>query len=406
MAGVDKDRDGFYVGQGVPETLLDPNDNDPTVKPGSKTSSSVTNTDGTVDFNEDVSGFIIRDANGKETFLNNTTALTKYLKSLSPTLVKQFKQQYKSAGLYDGPVNGIIGPSDGIVSLIGRALNYQEVVGAKTTLSQSIAAAIRDDKATGAGGTGASNAPRANVSSKEAALADIQDQFRTMFGESAPKEVINAYRDELKSLEMSRTTKTKNVKGVEVGTYGVTELERKNLINKYLNQYAQVKIANAQTGDPAAKAALTKGAFGLTYTTLRQAYSDNGIPMDTKGLNFASLVTESALNPDRLKANLNLVNLHAKTLFPALGDKIDSGYTVKQLLSPYLQTRAEILEEDPDNIDLTKMIDVAKDPKGLMGLYDYQIALRNDPKWRFTKNAQDSMSQVAKGLAETFGLVG
>lgn len=404
-----KDKDQFYAGDDVPIALRDQDDNDPKVGAAGYSSGGTNtagNTTGEVDFNQDVSGFVIRDEKGKELLLNDTTALTKYLKSLSPALIKQFKQQYKSAGLYDGPVNGIIGPSDGIVSLIGNALNYQEIQGAKTSLAQSIAAAIKDLKATGAGGSGASNAPRANVTSKEAALADIQDQFRTMFGEAAPKEVINAYRDELKSLEMSRTTKTTSVKGVDVGTYGVTELERKNLINKYLNQYAQVKIANAQTGDPAAKAALTKGAFGLTYTTLRQAYSDNGIPMDTKGLNFASLVTESALNPDRLKANLNLVNLHAKTLFPALGDKIDSGYTVKQLLSPYLQTRAEILEEDPDSIDLTKMIDIAKDPKGLMGLYDYQIALRNDPKWRFTKNAQDSMSQVAKGLAETFGLVG
>jgi hypothetical protein len=405
----DKDKDGFYVGSEVPETLRDPNDNDRSIIPTAGTTSNPQNVgggNGTVDFNEDVSGFIVRDKDGNPTYLNNTTALTKYLKSLSPTVIKQFKQQYKSAGLYDGPVNGLIGPADAIVNLIGNALNYQEIQGAKTTLSASVAAAIKDLKATGAGGSGASNAPQANVTSKEAALADIQDQFRTMFGESAPKEIINAYRDELKSLELSRTTKRTNVKGVEVGTYGVSELERKNLINKYLNQYAQVKIANAQTGDPIAKASLTKGAFGLTYTTLRQAYSDNGIPMDTKGLNFASMVTDSALNPDRLKANLNLVNLHAKTLFPALGDKIDSGYTVKQLLSPYLQTRAEILEEDADNIDLTKMVDIAKDPKGLMGLYDYQIALRNDPKWRFTKNAQDSLSQVAKGLAETFGLVG
>lgn len=405
MAGVDKDKDGFFVGKGVPATLVDLDDNNPSVKnvPVNQSSSNET---GATDFNIDVSGFIVRDAKGKETFLNNTTALTKYLKSLSPTVIKQFKQQYKTAGIYKGPVNGIIGPADDIVGLIGNALNYQEIQGVKTTLSQSVTSAIKDLKATGAGDDGAPAAPRANVTSSQAALADIQDQFRTMFGESAPKEVINAYRDELKSLELSRTTKTTKVKGVDVGTYGVTELERKNLINKYLNQYAQVKIANAETGDPGAKASLTKGAFGLTYTSLRQAYADNGIPMNTKGLNFASMVTDSALNPDRLKSNLNLVNLHAKTLFPALGDKIDSGYTVKQLLSPYLQTRAEILEEDPDNIDLTKMIDIAKDPKGLMGLYDYQIALRNDPKWRFTKNAQDSMSQVAKGIAETFGLVG
>ena len=344
MAGVDKDKDGFYVGKDVPASLLDPDDNNPAIKGGKNPSSSGTNTDGTVDFNEDVSGFVVRDSKGKEILLNGTTALTKYLKSLSPAVIKQFKQQYKSAGLYKGPVNGIIGPADDIVGLIGNALNYQEVQGAKTTLSVSIANAIKDLKATGAGGTGEPAAPRANVTSSQAALADIQDQFRTMFGDAAPKEIINAYRDELKALEMSRTTKTTKVGGVDVATYGVTELERKNLINKYLNQYAQTKISNAQAGDPAAKASLTKGNFGVTYTTLRQAYADNGIPMNTTGINFTTMVTESALNPDRLKANLNLVNLHAKTLFPALGDKIDSGYTVKQLLSPYLQTRADILE--------------------------------------------------------------
>jgi hypothetical protein len=41
-----------------------------------------------------------------------------------------------------------------------------------------------------------------------------------------------------------------------------------------------------------------------------------------------------------------------------------------------------------------------------MGLYDYEVSLRNDPKWRYTKNAQDSISNVATGIAEMFGLVG
>jgi hypothetical protein len=41
-----------------------------------------------------------------------------------------------------------------------------------------------------------------------------------------------------------------------------------------------------------------------------------------------------------------------------------------------------------------------------MNLYDYEISLRKDPKWRFTKNAQDSLSDVANTIAKTFGLVG
>jgi len=103
---------------------------------------------------------------------------------------------------------------------------------------------------------------------------------------------------------------------------------------------------------------------------------------------------------------MNLINLQAKTIFPALTDKIDAGYTVKQLLSPYLQSRANILEEDADTIDIKELKDIAKDPKGLMNLYDYEVSLRQNPKWRFTKNAQDSMARVASKLAQTFGLAG
>jgi len=76
------------------------------------------------------------------------------------------------------------------------------------------------------------------------------------------------------------------------------------------------------------------------------------------------------------------------------------------LLSPYLQSRANILEEDADTIDIKELKDVAKDPKGMMNLYDYEVSLRQNPKWRFTKNAQDTLANVANRLAQTFGLVG
>ena len=408
----DKDKDGFKVpskpGEIIPATLLDSNDNDPKVgvaaaAPGSSGTSSDPNSP---DYNFDTLGYIIYDKNGKETLLNNATALVKYLKSLSPATIKSLKQQYANAGMYKAPVNGLIGPSDSIVGLIGNALQYQEVQGLKTTLNQSITAAIKDYKATSAA-SNAPAAPRANVTSKEAALVEIQDSFKSMFGDAAPPEIINAYRTELNALEMSRTSKTVPKKGVDVGTYGVSDAERKNLLNKYLNQYAKTKIDNAATGDKTAIESLTKGNFGLTYSTLVGAYANNGIPLATGGLNFASMVTDSALNPDRLKANLNLVNLHAKTLFPALADKLDGTYTVRDLLTPYINSRANILEEDPQAIDISKLTDVAKDAKtGLMSLYDYEVSLRNDPKWRFTKNAQDSMSNVANTLAKTFGLVG
>jgi hypothetical protein len=119
---------------------------------------------------------------------------------------------------------------------------------------------------------------------------------------------------------------------------------------------------------------------------------------------LGKLSVESSLNPKVLQSNINLINLQAKTYYPALADKIDKGFTVKQLLSPYLNSRANILEEDADSIDLKELQDVAKDPKGLMGLYDYEVSLRKNPKWRFTKNAQDSMGSLGRDLTKLFGV--
>jgi hypothetical protein len=257
----------------------------------------------------------------------------------------------------------------------------------------------------GYNGQGAAAEPYASVSSVAEATADFNTAFSTMFGTKAPKALINAYASELIALQSGRSNKaTKSKSGTNIVIQGVSAQERQNILNKYLTQYATTTISAATAGDVKAQAALQKGNFGLTYTTLKNAYYENGLPVNFKSL--AQLTADSAINPEKLKANMNLINMQAKTYFPALADKIDKGYTVKQLLSPYIQTRANILEEDPDSVDIASLSNVAKDPKGLMGLYDYEVSLRKDPKWRFTKNAQDSLSNVARSIAQTFGLVG
>lgn len=246
--------------------------------------------------------------------------------------------------------------------------------------------------------------PSASLSSKGEAVAEINDAFTTAFGAKVPKELATAFYNELRNLQASRTTKPVTKGGIDYVTQGVSAQERKDILNKYLKQYAIQQITLAEAGDAKAIAGLQRGNFGVTMTTLKNAYSDNGITYNSKKL--AEIALDSTLNPDRLKANINLINIQAKALFPALSDKIDAGYTVKQLLSPYIQSRANILEEDADAIDVKTLTGVAKDPKGLMGLYDYEISLRKDPKWRFTKNAQDSLGSLARDITKLFGLAG
>jgi len=254
--------------------------------------------------------------------------------------------------------------------------------------------------------------PRTSISSKGEITAEINEAFGTMFGAAVPKEINTAFFNELRALQMSRSTKplpkvTKpplKPNDVDVVIEGVSAQERKDILNKYLKQYANDQLAAVALGDPKAIANINRGSFGITYTTLKNAYANNGIPMNVGELGRLSV--ESSLNPKVLESNINLINLQAKTYYPALADKIDKGFTVKQLLSPYLNSRANILEEDADGIDLKELQDVAKDPKGLMGLYDYEVSLRKNPKWRFTKNAQDSLGSLGRDLTKMFGLAG
>lgn len=244
-----------------------------------------------------------------------------------------------------------------------------------------------------------------SVTTKAEAIADINAAFMEQFGTNAPKEVIAAYYNELRSMQSTRISGAESKdKKTNINIQGVSSSELKALQNKYITQNANKLINAAAAGDAKASAALQRGNFGITYTTLKNAYAENGLPVNQQALN--KLVIDSATNPNLLKSNLNLINMQAKTYFPALADKIDKGYTVKQLLTPYINARANILEEDPDSIDVKNLSDVAKDPKSLMNLYDYEISLRKDPKWRYTKNAQDSISNVARSIASTFGLIG
>ena len=251
------------------------------------------------------------------------------------------------------------------------------------------------------------SSPRTSISSKGEITAEINEAFGTMFGAAVPQEIKTAFFNELRALQMSRSTKPlpkKKDTDVDVVIEGVSTQERKDILNKYLKQYANDQLAAVALGDPKAIANINRGSFGLTYTTLKNAYANNGIPMNLGELGRLSV--ESSLNPKVLESNINLINLQAKTYYPALADKIDKGFTVKQLLTPYINSRANILEEDADSIDLKELQEVAKDPKGLMGLYDYEVSLRKNPKWKFTKNAQDSLGSLGRDLTKMFGLAG
>lgn len=109
----------------------------------------------------------------------------------------------------------------------------------------------------------------------------------------------------------------------------------------------------------------------------------------------------------------NALKKTAQAMFPGWSKQIEAGQTVADLASPYMQSMATILEVAPGSLNLfdptIKKALQYKDPKtgqtSAQPIWAFENTLRNDPRWKKTKNAQDSVMQNAHQVLSDFGLV-
>jgi hypothetical protein len=86
---------------------------------------------------------------------------------------------------------------------------------------------------------------------------------------------------------------------------------------------------------------------------------------------------------------------------------LGSGYNLEDIYAPYKQTMANVLEINPDQIDLNdNSLRMAINEKGDMNIYDYKKALRQDDRWQYTGQAKESVSNIALKVLQDFGFQG
>jgi len=104
-----------------------------------------------------------------------------------------------------------------------------------------------------------------------------------------------------------------------------------------------------------------------------------------------------------------------KSLFPALADQFDAGKTFDQIVDPYKQTAARILEIAPDSVDfqqpqwqraLTQM-DEGSSQQRMMSAREWGDYLRRDRSfgYEYTNDAKQKAYQTANQIADMFGRV-
>lgn len=103
-----------------------------------------------------------------------------------------------------------------------------------------------------------------------------------------------------------------------------------------------------------------------------------------------------------------IIRAQAKLGLPEkVGALLDEGLDLSNIYAPYRNTMAALLEVTPDTIDLSDpLLRTAYGPDKEMSIYDFKRAVRKDPRWQYTDNAREDVSNVALQVLRDFGFQG
>lgn len=160
---------------------------------------------------------------------------------------------------------------------------------------------------------------------------------------------------------------------------------------------------------------VTEGYSGQAlsnYKLLVQAARDNGfqlsdiIPGGATEQQVLQGIASGSIDINRVVADAKKLAAQGQPQY--VRDLLSQGYTLKQVLAPYRQTMANVLEiQDPEEIDLNDpLLRSAITDKGDMNMYEFKKALRRDNRWQYTEQARADVSTAALGVLRDFGFQG
>jgi len=208
---------------------------------------------------------------------------------------------------------------------------------------------------------------------------------------------INEYKGQLKAIA---TLAGRTVSDADI------EAVAKEAFEKGLNPNDVTTKAMLQShfGDIVGGAALT------AINTLKEYGLDNGVARDDAW--YASAAKSIADGTSTLNTWQEILKKDAISKYPMYAEQINAGQTVRNVLSPYMSSMQNILEipmgsvnlNDPTlNMATRGKLDEKNNPTP-MSLYDFEIALKKDPRWGFTKNARASLDSVGRDIATSLGV--
>lgn len=150
------------------------------------------------------------------------------------------------------------------------------------------------------------------------------------------------------------------------------------------------------------------GRAGSNLTDLKKTAAANGLDL-TKA--FGGQVQNWLQNieaGESIDTYKQIIRSVAKLGLPdKVSGLLDQGVDLETIYTPYRREMASLLEVDEDAIKLDDaLLRSAIGPDREMTLYDFKRAIRKDPRWQYTDNAREEVSNVALQVLQDFGFQG
>lgn len=307
----------------------------------------------------------------------------------------------KAANFYKGPVTGVYTDAlatayqNAIIANSARSTN----LGREIPWDQFLSDKINETNLLGGGGAGGPSISKArSISTKLEAASRVEDIFKAELGRMPTPEEVEKYSNKLIEREKKESSYTKTVtKKVGGITYTDTTegLDRNQFLQNLVRKLPEYDEKKAQ-------------ARSLTLQELTKVAAANGFDLMKVFGNQVDIWVQQIENGTNIDTIKNMIRQNAKVGMPAnVAALIDQGLDLDSIFSPYKRIMASVLEISPETISLDDpTLRNAITQNGEMSLYDFQRELRKDPRWQYTDNAREEVSNIALRVLQDFGFQG
>lgn len=178
------------------------------------------------------------------------------------------------------------------------------------------------------------------------------------------------------------------------------------LTKYYDNGIDDITIIDELTTGISAKGATGEAANALDK--LRNTARLNGFNLEKDFGNQVDGWLQRIARGESVEDFNRIIRQQAKLGLPEkVGSLLDQGLDLSNIYAPYRNTMAALLEMTPDSINLDDpVLRSAYGQDKEMSIFDFKRAVRKDPRWQYTDNARQDVSNVALQVLRDFGFQG